>query len=308
MIKHSPQITARFVALIITVSFLTSYILERSMVRHSMSVDARKISNVISENLDQVNSAGVALGKKIVQNGRQEDVHYIENLLKDSAYMSGIFNRSIPWGFSWNNRKSDVIINTVSGAVIDDNHLATRSYVWDSKNQPWKLQFSKPDNGIVSNNKIIPAAIGVTDNQDRSIAMIIVEISLKALISKVEAVVHSDNAFMVVNRDISDVDDQEKLVFSSSNTAINSDGYKKVPLAIKQLKTINEYAGKSPLNFKIGRYKYDYYKLIDGYPFVVFMGFDLIKFWLSVFCLAIQIIISLMAITLLFQKLQKVKL
>ncbi len=292
MTNHSPHFFyAKIFAIILAVSLLISYLIENSKRQNELISDSRKIDGVISENFDYVHTLGVFLGKQIIVNNHAEDVQYIDKLFKDSMRLQGPVDSAIAWSmFSWANKKNKLAVNTVIGINTNLDSLTERPYIWRSRYQPWTLQFSKPDRGIISNSFIMPAAVGITNGRDEYLGTIIAGINIKKLTSRVEAVLKSSNAFIVVSRDEMGNDDT-KMFFSSSNTPKIAKDYMKIANIVSKYKEWDDQAGKMSEPILAGRFKFSYYKILEGYPLIIFVGFNQVEFWKNILVLTTHLII-----------------
>lgn len=291
-------------AIFIIIIFLISYLVELDKVRSSMITDSRNIDNVISESFDHINTLGIYLGKQIVKNNRYNDLIYINWLLKDVMSSQGSVDSVLSWTmFSWGDKQNDLVVNTVSGINPTPESIAERGYVWRARYEKWKLQLGIPTYGIVSNNWIIPAGIGISNSRDEYVGIIIAGVNIKKLISRVENSIKSDNAFIVASKEIVNRDNNDnRVLLLSSNSPQNIKNHTAISAVVDDLKDWQPHSGSLRKAIKTGRFKYNYYKLVDKHSMVILVGFDRVEFWKNVICLAFTIAVAPLLFMLLVGK------
>ena len=300
MTDLSPQIKTKIkvklIAALLVTSFAIGYAIENTRNNHQLMIDARRLNSAISEPIEWIETLSIHMGRKIVEHDNYNDLQFIDNLFKETQRLQGLSNRIVSWSmFSWSNRKHRLMVNTLDGISKNPEDLVERQYTWRSRYNPWMLQITKTGRGMLSNLVIIPVAVGVSNSRDEFQGAIISGINAKELLNTAEAVIHSDNAFLVVNRDTFH-SDPDKIMIASSNSPHVAKDYEKLPDLVKNLKDWLDPSGSVPVSITAGRYKYSYYSLIEGYQLAVLVGFDRVKFWENVFALGLQLFVGSMAI------------
>lgn len=282
MIKLYYQNRARFVAIVLVLSFITNFTLERIRVRAQMASDANRIYNAVSEPLDYIKNLSINLGKIIADNNKFDDLNYIEKLFRNTAMVQGSGPNILSWAmFNWGDKKNHLTVNTVKGISKNPEDLGERPYVWQASSNKWTFQIFKPDTGRISGMWILPAAVGVGDSHDNFRGMIIVGINLKSLLNRAEMTVDSGNAFVLMNRDQFYQFDDRRII-SSSNSPQGSKHYEKISESINKYKDWAGESGSMPSSLKAGKFKFTHYHNIPGYPMVIFVGFNRLEFWRNV--------------------------
>ncbi len=309
MKNSSPQskIKVKLITSFLVVSFLTSYVIVDARQRHQLKVDSQKLNLVISETMDWVTTISVNVGRKIVAHKNYNDLQFIKTALKDVVVNHGFSERIVSWSMiSWGDKNHKLVVNAVEGIKSNPDDLISRRYTSRSSYTPWSLQINKTDRGLLSDTIIIPAVVGVSDDLDQFQGLVISGINAKKLLSRAEEVINPESAFLVINRDIF-YTDQEKVVLASSNTPDFKNDHSKISYLVDKLKDWINPEGKSPVAINIGVYKYDYYKLLDGYQLAIVMGFNRLEFWGRVIYLGGQLFIGFLAISFLIGELRKNK-
>ncbi len=309
MTQFIPQINKKAFIIIFIISFVINYVIEINVTRHSLLTDSRKINNIVSDNLDYVSTLGTYLGKQIANNNKYNDLYFINNLFKETAKLKVQTDSIMSWGsFSWSDKNNKLSVNTISGVKQDPDNLTERFYIWSARYEPWKLQISKPDYGVITNSHIIPAGIGISSSNDEYKGTIVFGINFKKLISKIESSINSPNAFIVISKNVISKDDSDRIFILSSNSAKYSKNYSKIVEKIEKLKYIEKEAGSLPQSITAGRFKYIYYKAIDEYSLVTLVGYNIVDFWLKIISSTLILGTILTIFFLLFEKdLAKIK-
>jgi hypothetical protein len=309
MKNSSPKskIKVKLIASFLLVSFLISYTIVEARQRHQLKVDSQKLNLVISETLDWVTTISVNVGKKIVAHKNYDDLQFIRTVLKDVVANHGFSERIVSWSMiSWGNKNHKLVVNAVEGVKSNPDDLISRRYTSRSSYTPWSLQINKTDHGLLSDTIVIPAVVGVADDRDQFQGLVISGINAKKLLSKAEESIDSKSAFLVINRDVF-YTDQEKVVLASSNTPDLESNHKKISYLVDKLKDWISLEEKSPVAINVGVYKYNYYRLMDGYQLAIVMGFNRLEFWGRVFSLGGQLFIGFLATVFLISELRKNK-
>lgn len=302
MSESSPRFSAKLITITLVVSFFISYLAENIKKRHQLSSDASRLNTVISEAINHVNSIGTYLGRKIADNDKYEDWQYIYNLFKETASLQISSDNISSWAiFSWGDSEHRLKVNTVSGISKNPESLIDRNYTWRAKYEPWTMQFSKPVYGIVSKTWILPSAIGVSNIRDEFKGSVITGINIKALLNKSESSLRSNNAFILANRDAFNKDG-DKIILSSSNSPKSDTNYIELSTMVEKYKDWMNQSGTMQTSFTAGRFKYSYYQMIEGYPLIIFVGFNRLEFWGNVALLTAQMTIVLMLLSVLWQE------
>lgn len=296
---HSKQKTKKLLAALFIGSLLISYTVVNTKKNHQLMTDARKLSLVVSEPIEWIETLSVHMGKKIVEHNDYKDLPFINKMFKETLQMQGVANRIISWSmFSWSNKDHQLTVNAVDGIRKNPEDLIERQYTWRARYSPWMIQVTKAGVGMLSNTLIIPAAVGVSNIRDEFQGAIVSGINAKELLRKAEESVSSGNAFLILNRDTFHTD-SEKILLSSSNSSKASKDYEKLPALVEKLRDWVDPAGSSPITISAGRYKYNYYRLIEGYQLAVLVGFNRLEFWGDVFVLWMQLLIGSLALSFL---------
>ncbi len=259
-------------------------------------MDARKLTSVVSEPFEWIETISIHMGRLIVEGGKTQDLKFIDNLFKETLKMQGVSNRLISWsGFSWGSKNHKLMVNSLDGIRKEPEDLMDRQYTSRTSYTPWSLQITKTGRGMLSNMVIVPVAVGTTNIRDQFQGSIISGINVKELLNRAESVVTSNNAFLVVNRDPYNME-SEKIILSSANTPSSSQDYEKISELVEKLRNWVDPAGSLPTSLKAGRYKFSHYRLVEGHQLAVFVGFNRLEFWGNIFALGMQLFVGSLAV------------
>ncbi len=160
-----------------------------------------------------------------------------------------------------------------------------------------------PTYGIVSKNWIIPAAIGIANSRDEYVGIIIAGVNIKKLTSRVENSIKSDNAFIVASKEIVNRDNNDnRVLLLSSNSPQNIKNHAAISSIVDDLKDWKPHSGSLKKVIKTGRFKYNYYKLLDSHSMVILVGFDRVEFWKNVVYSAFMLAVAPLLLMLLLRK------
>jgi hypothetical protein len=289
-------------------TFIVGYTSVNIEKNHQLRVDGKKLVAAISEPMKWVETLSIHMGRKIIEHNDSNDLDFINDLFRKTLEMQGLSNRLVSWSMlSWSDQKHRLLVNTLDGVVLKNpEDLTLRQYTWRARYNPWMLQIAQTSKGILSDTLIIPVAVGVSNSRDEFQGAIVSGINAKKLLSEVEQVIDSGNAFLVVNRD-SFYSDPNKVVIASANSPHSAKDYEKLPDLVERLKDWIDPYGKTPITIAAGRFKYSQYALLEGQQMAVLVGFNRIEFWQNVFSAWMKLFISVMLLRFLVRELKNSK-
>ncbi len=290
------KVKTKLIVTLLISSFLISYLVVNTQKNHQLMIDARKLNSVVLEPFEWIETISIHMGKLIIEHNNPKDLKFIDKLFKETLKIQGVSNHTISWpGFSWGNKDYKLVVNSLDGVIKKPEDLIDRQCASRTSYTPWSLQIAKTSRGMLSNMVVVPVAVGTTDIRDQFQGLVISGINVKELLNRAESVVTSGNAFLVVNRDPYQMD-SEKIILSSANSPSSSDDYEKISDLVAKLRDWVDPAGSLPTSIEAGRYKYSYYRLVEGYQLAIFVGFNRLEFWGKVLALGIKFFVGSLAV------------
>ena len=290
----------------------TGYIIQSSkhMLKTHLQEDANQIEQTLKKVFDDTSELMLSLSKQISTLKNKHKIKAIESVLNqnpEAVYHMGtdtnstyaidksiesIYHGSVQKLPSW--RKlfwipphDNIILNSRLVQEPQTINLSHRSYILESRKNPWILHFSAPTIGFPTGLWEIPAGIGIVDQEGQYLGTLAVGFTIGELNLKLqqEALKHQ-SSFIVL-------DENYKVVLQSFDNSINlkasyyGDILNKFPLPLGNqgdIEAIN-YNGIS----------YNHYKKVQIYPYIILTGFrENLFFWQifeSIFPRLIEIII-----------------
>jgi hypothetical protein len=258
----------------------------------------RKVESILTEEFSYSEKILFFIGKKISDTNSYEDLEKIHKIFLDAAYAQG-YNDTFSWSmFDWVNRKDQQTVNTLAGVNTNNPpDMSKRGYTWKGRAEFWTMQFSEPAYGRPSNVKVIPVGVGVPNKTNSYVGNVVAGINIKRLVNKIEAILHRDQRFMIIN--YSDY----KFVFGSLNQDAISD--------LKDLNQYQEYVTRNNLRhdlpasgfideeIKTGKVRYTYARAMDQkYPYIILIGYDNESLWRQTITSSLDLIIAIILISL----------
>jgi hypothetical protein len=155
------------------------------------------------------------IGAQILK-GNAKDSPFIYSILKDIKLDEYDLNPNvISWSFiGWVDSKGFQVVNQKEGIKTIPKDMNSMSYIKNCKTSPWKLQFSTPTMGLLSNMLIIPAGIGLTDMHKKFVGSLVVGFNVEEINKMLLKETNKNIVFQVV-------DEYGAIIFSNIASRIN---------------------------------------------------------------------------------------
>lgn len=225
---------------------------------HKAPLVAKQVSLILLDILQQTNSLMRDVGESILQSDN-DNLAEIYNILKDIDLASNNKFLSCTY-FDWVDINNFQVINQTKGILKKPYDMSSRAYTWKSKQFPWTLQFSEPTIGIPSGEMVIPAGMGIVDNNKNFLGILVIGISIKEVKWLIEDAVPQGLFFILM-------DDNNNVLVSSSN--IENDQNIKNKLA-----KLNKNYGQLKSAIIHKNIEYTFYQKVFHYPYQILIGFD----------------------------------
>ncbi len=248
--------------LILFSSYRSFYISSKSAIRST----AHKINQQLGESLNYVENISNFIGNQILEKRDANKENVAKILLNSQPKIDQKSQDIFTWTlFDYINLQDQVIASSLQGALKEPILVTKerRSWIVDSKKQPWKLLSSKVDFGIVSNEKIIPFGFGITKKNGAAAGIISLGVNVEKLQRKLESIAaNSYETFAVIDRSGS-------IVFTSNNF-----DKKNIDSLVSDFQKLNLHQGF----FKLNDDNF-YYQLNESYQFKIIVGVNHKLFW-----------------------------
>lgn len=249
-------------------SVYRSQVLQRE---HKLEVVAVRAEQALSGSIHYFEYLMRFLGNQVSQQNAAHDLEYIASLfasLQDDADIKNFSSWSM---FDWLTLDYNIRVTSTHGVLEKPVSLAGRGNLPKTLDQPGKLFFNKPTYGKISQQWIVPTAMGVPDSYTgRTVGIINIGVLVDSLREQVEQVVSGEDGvrFMLVRaQDFS-------VVFSSTGRkdvgtpgALFNEAFSGIDLEKKQVGVLPEAVAYDGV-------EYAYYKRSSRYPFVMLFGYS----------------------------------
>ncbi len=198
----------------------------------------QRLREALKNDIDYVSYQMKFIGKQIQKEGISNQKS-IQKILSYAATDYKI-NISTSWNmFSWVDKKGYLTVDGEAGIIPAPKDLSQRDYIPLTIKEPWKLHLGKPVFGAVSKQWIIPAGMGITDENNKYVGSIVFGFEIKSLIAKMKKQL-SDNyvKFIIFDKDynfISTSSDQYEVQHSVISDELKSSKSASLYLNDKQI-------------------------------------------------------------------------
>ena len=150
--------------------------------KNTYSDIAEHLDRELIQSLTATESAMISIGRNILRIGRNNlksvFVYMHEGIPDQADVQRDIYS----WAYlDWIDKHNRLLINSEQGVLQSPIDLSSREYLNKSKKTPWKLVLGAPVLGIPSGEYVLPASLGVEDENGNYIGSIVVEFSIKKL-------------------------------------------------------------------------------------------------------------------------------
>lgn len=264
--------------------------------------NSERIKKALSYDIDyvkyQLSYAATQIPK--ISNNKQKINDLLSNFFSKTNTQTDV---ALTWNaFSWINKNDKIIVDGTSGILVNPVDVADRDYLKFTKSSYNKMVFGKPIYGALSQRFLIPAAIGVFDDDGSYLGTLVFGFDIAKIISKIERSIN--------NKDISFAFLQEgDLLFGSEN--FENDHFEIVKNEAKML-SLDESVEKGKISVQSSIFKdgiNSYFQRIREYPIEFVMFYDQNSYHRQVidiiFKQSVLVFVILFACIMLFRKIHK---
>ncbi|MFV9874896.1 MAG: ATP-binding protein [Rickettsiales endosymbiont of Dermacentor nuttalli] len=253
---------------IITLSlFFTVYLYftEKKRLYDNIVQAAKHIENNINESFDYSTELATLVGTQIIE----ESTTSYENIagilsgqLVTNSLAKTLFAYTI---FDWITPDKQLVISGPYGVLKKPKDVSFRYYSNMAEKEPWKLHFDHPSYGIPSGQYILPAGIGITDDQGKLLGILSMGFNLSNLSNIAQK----------------DIDDKRIRFIVLSNDGIPlfasieaTSSLSPLSNRIQEILSNKTPFGYLPSDFIYNNTRYIYYKKFNKYSNIVLVGYD----------------------------------
>ncbi len=257
-------ISVIFVASILSYTIFSSY---RDSIKKDMEVTSKHIENILDDIFTESTRLMIFIGKQI-SHSEKVDLQKINELLKNTSGIEYKSKALLSWTlFDWVDPKCFQLINSAKGIHKSPIDLSNRSYCTKCRVNPWSLQFSNPTFGTPSGIWVIPAGVGITDEQHKFLGMITVGFNIAVLTSSLSQKLGGENiSFIILDENLNPV------LESKDNATLNSNTSNIGELIKANSNHFDKPGGSLTKPLEYNGIAYAFYNKMKNYPFFILTG------------------------------------
>lgn len=188
-------------AVIVFIALLTSiwvtyetYTEQSTKISAELEQEALRIERGFQSEIERASYLLEAIGRQILQRGT-EDKQVIAQMLR--SFDTGSDYYSV---FLWIDPDLQAVTSSRQGVLETPIDLSDRAYVQKSQTEPFKIQIGSPIDGRISDTRVIPLSMGLTDYTGRYIGTVTLSIDLGELTAMVQEYVRNpDIGFAILS-------------------------------------------------------------------------------------------------------------
>lgn len=231
-----------------------------------LETECLQLSVNLEEVISRINDFIHILGKQIATENTNE-ISKVAKIIKsksDESFNSNVLNMIT---FGWVSEDKYLLVDRQIGILPKPIDFTIRSYVNECLNTPWTIFFSKPAIGIPEGLWEIHGGMGVANDLGKVIGMVVFGLNIAELNSKMQQLISKKKVNFII------LDEDFNIVLRSYENTLDP----KSPFFITNLKdrlSILETEGMLTSPVLYNNISYTYFKKLDGYPYLVLMGYD----------------------------------
>lgn len=246
---------------------------------------ATRTDNLLEQTFQQTSQFMIYIGKQIAL-GDYKNLKFILTLLKNTPNVEeyGINSNAFSWTFvDWIDSDNFQRVNQKKGILATTLDMSSRSYTWKCRKHPWKLQFSAPVIGIPSGKFVIPSGIGVTDDNNKFLGILVVGFNIYELTKAIRNILKQEINFIILDEDLNIA------LYSAMVTDNKSIKESRLDIS-KNLFKLPRGILNTPIIYN--NVSYSLYRKIPHFPYIILMGFNKVVFYnmLIISCVLLVIV------------------
>ena len=227
---------------------------------------ANILDRELSDSFNIVTHYAIFLGNKIAQHGNYDEKYMKQIFSNEALYDPN--NENIWTKFGW--IKPDKKILLFSKAPTQEKDISARDFLNDTPFVPGKIKFSAPALGILSNQWVLPAGVGINDKNRKFIGTVNTGFHLERLAKKLDFVFdRKDLVFMLFDENMKFILSSDNIGFSYLKTLPPENFVQLIKSSIEETKLDK---GLLPEPIEYHQFKFTYFKHSELYPFYFVIG------------------------------------
>jgi signal transduction histidine kinase len=224
--------------------------------------EAVRIESTLSTEVERANYMLTALGKQIVL-GLGNDLTRLAQVLKSFDSKGNIYSL-----FSWIGPEQHALVSSNRGVLEKPVDISDRDYVKKSLTDPWKMTIGRPIEGRVSNQWVIPVAMGLTDYTGKFAGTLMISLDISVLTERLNQLVKREGiSFAIVSKTLIPLaqvsEDKDFMNHNFPTQKLVNVNFSTNPSGL--------IAQGSPF---WGTGTYAYYRVSEHYPYIILIGYD----------------------------------
>ncbi len=209
------------------------------------------------------------LSNKAIQEDKVDHV-FLRDILSNQNYYDSE-NENLWTKFGWVNNEKKLLI--YKDGIIEEKDFSMRPFIERAMTHPGKIFFSHPAIGILSNQWILPAGMGVSNINKKFLGIINTGFNLEKLRKKLENTFDRNNLVFMM------LDENMKFILASSSLGLSYHSVLPPENLLQQVGTEIKRAHLENSFFKddikFHQFKFSFFKHSEKYPFYFIVGENL---------------------------------
>lgn len=256
-----------FAAVLLILVLISSWVTYSAYDKHIQRVqqdlqnEALRVDRSISMHMENVDYMLSSLGRQIAIDPSR-DLTKLAQSLKSFDSTDNLYSI-----FTWTNNEHKMVVSSNKGVLEEPVDISDRDFIKEASTDSWKIHIGNPFVGRVSKHWVIPVGMGITDYTGKFIGIISLSIDINKITEQIRDMTKRDGiSFSIVGKTLIPITE------SSDNKNFASDVLAKKLVDIDLVKNPSDFFVDG--SFLFGTGSYSYYRVMDNYPYIVMMGYD----------------------------------
>lgn len=249
---------------VLGISIYYSY---QKLIEKELEISSIRIENILDDIFSESNRLMVFMGKQIA-NANGKNLNFINKILKDTSGKEYKLNNVLEWScFDWLSPHNLQLASSGKGILQTPADMSHRSYCWQSRLNPWTIQFSEPAIGNPSGIWVIPAGTGVTNKNGDFLGIIALGFNIEKLTAKIMQKLANEKAVFIIFNDNFNI-----VLHNSGGNVKDFDNAKFKELIDIDNNHFSQFGGLLRESLRQFGITYRFYKRMKKYPFIILSG------------------------------------
>jgi len=242
----------------------------KESIKHHLESQAGRVERSFSDTIDHTQYVMEMMNARIKL--KPDDLEYIDNILSKFQTTPNSSNLLAWTIFSWVDKNYQTTVDALYGIMDEPFDLSTRDYMPLTKSDPGEIHLGKPVFGATSKRWIIPAGLGVNDENGKYAGAMTIGFDINQITLRLhQSVTESKIQFAIIDSDFNVILKSSESIPTLGEAESNSISHI-LNDKLNIIKTNSEINSANYIDLG-GKNDSFYIKKVDKYPYYIFVSY-----------------------------------